>query len=506
MRAGLKSSTAALFIAAALLLTSTSCTPGRSIEVKDSVTLGMIGNSKDEPQPYSSQNSVSSQAVYHQLYDGLTRFNSEGAVEFKLAESMTPNEDLDVWTIKLREGVKLHNGEEFIADDVISSIRFILDPNNAFAPSTQLGFIDISKIRRVDDHTVELALKKPYGPVPAAFAHDRLVMRSVRGASEKNPVGTGPFKLDSFTPGQQANFTRFEDYWGKQSGFRNLRIQFFQEQPAITNALRGGQIDIAYSLPFTDIEPLSRVEGIEILASDSASYLLIEMNITAKPFNDQRVREAMRLLVDREQIKTNAYGGYATVANDYIGNNTACEPPKLPQRVQDLARARALLEEAGVSDLSFELVTDAAYPGMLETGQLFAQQAAAIGVKIEVRKLDVATFLNRWREWPAAIGFTSSPYLVTATNHFLPGGEENATNFNDAEYNALAERLYATVDVAMQCSLIAQMQAIEWDRGGDIVPTYSKAVTAYRNTIKGLKADLYGRSSFQFEGVSAAKN
>ena len=493
--------TAAAIASIAVATTLLGCAPATGGASGDTLTLGMVGNTKDEQQPYSAQNSVSSQAVYHQLYDGLTRFDGSGAVQYELAESMTANDAHDVWTIALRQGVTLHNGEEFIADDVIDSLEYMLDPENAYAPSSQLAFIDPDGLKKLDDYTVELTLAEPYGPVPDAFADDRMAMRSVRGASAEEPVGTGPFTLDSFTPGQQAQLTRFDDYWGEQPEFENLTIQFFQEQPAITNALRGGQIDVAYSVPFTDVETLADEEGINVLASESASYLLIELNTATEPFDDPRVREALRLVVDREQIKENAYGGYATVANDYIGNNSACAPPDVPQRTQNLERARELLAEAGVEDLSFELVTDAAFPGMMETGQLFAQQAAAAGVTVEVRKLDVATFLNRWLEWPALIGFTSNPYLVTATNHFLPGGEENATNFDDAEYNEIAAQLYAATDPAEQCSFVAELQAIEWDRGGDIVPTYSQVVTAYRDGVTGLREDLYGRTSYQFDGV-----
>lgn len=496
----------ALITGALLVGTLAACAPssqgGTATGNAGSLTLGMIGNSKDERQPYSEGNSVSSQAVYQQLYDGLTSFDAEGAVQYELAESMTANDSLDVWTINLREGVEMHNGDEFIADDVIDSLRYMLDPENAYAPSTQIAFIDPEGLKKVDDHTVEMRLLHPYGPVPDALADDRIVMRSIRGATPEEPVGTGPFTLDSFTPGQQAALTRFEDYWGEKPGFEKLTIQFFPEQPAITNALRGGQIDVAYSVPFTDVAALESEEGVEILASDSASYLLIEMNTQVEPFDDPRVREAMRLLVDRDQIKQNAYAGFASVANDYIGNNTACAPPQVPQREQEIERAKQLLAEAGAENLELELVTDGAFPGMMEVGQLYAQQAEQAGVTIQVKKLDVATFLNRWREWPFLIGFTSNPYLVTATNHFLPGGEENATNFDDAEYNEIAAKLYATADPAEQCEYVAQLQTIEHERGGDIVPSYSQSITAFRDRVSGLEPDLYGRTAYRFAGVT----
>ncbi|MHA3724696.1 ABC transporter substrate-binding protein [Leucobacter sp. HY1910] len=466
------------------------------------LTIGMVGNTKDEQQPYSAQNSVSGGALYQQIYDGLTRYDSTGEVVYDLAEAMTPNDTLDVWTINLRKGVKLHNGEEFVADDAIESIKYMLDPENAFAPSTQIAFVDPEGLTKVDDYTVEMKLLNPFGPVPDAFADDRIAMRSIEGATAEEPVGTGPFVLDSFTPGQEATLTRFDDYWGEQIEIEHLKFSYLQDQPAITNALRGGQIDIAYSVPFTDVKTLESENGIEILASDSASYQLLEMNMDEAPFDDPRVREALRLVVDRERVVENAFGGYATVANDFIGNNTSCPAPDVPQRKQDIEQAKKLLAEAGVENLELELVTDAAFPGMMEVGQLFAQDAQKAGVTVNVKKLDVATFLNRWLEWPFMIGFTSNPYMVTATNHFLPGGEENATHMDDPEYNELAAKLYATADPDEQCEIITQLQSIEHDRGGDIVPAFSQSITAYRDRVEGLTPDLFGRTAFQLEGVS----
>lgn len=481
------------------------CAPGSgqlSGSIDGSLTIGMVGNTKDELQPYSAQNSVSGGALYQQIYDGLTRYDAQGEVVFDLAESMTPNDTLDVWTITLRKGVKLHNGEEFVADDVIESIEYMLDPENAFAPSTQISFVDPDGLTKIAEYTVEMRLLRPFGPVPDAFADDRLAMRSIDGASVDEPVGTGPFVLDSFTPGQQATLTRFDDYWGETTGVEKLTFSYLQDQPAITNALRGGQIDIAYSVPFTEVQALEAEDGIEILASDSASYQLLEMNMDEAPFDDPNVREALRLVVDRERIVNNAFGGYATVANDFIGNNTSCEAPDVPQRAQDIERAKQLLAEAGAEDLTLELVTDGAFPGMMEVGQLFAQDAQKAGVTVKVKKLDVATFLNRWLEWPFMIGFTSNPYLVTATNHFLPGGEENATHMDDSEYNALADELYATADPDEQCKIVTQLQAIEHERGGDIVAAYSQSITAYRDRVQGLEPDLFGRTAFQLDGVT----
>ncbi len=134
---------------------------------------------------------------------------------------------------------------------MIDSVAHVLDPKTAASGATLIDFIDPAKIEKKSDHTVVFTLKRPVGIVPETFANPRLLMR---GLDDKGrPVGTGPFVIDSFVPGQQALLHRFDAYWGEKPGFTNLRIVSFQEQEAITNALLGRQIDVAYSVPFTDV-------------------------------------------------------------------------------------------------------------------------------------------------------------------------------------------------------------------------------------------------------------
>ncbi|MHA3724698.1 ABC transporter substrate-binding protein [Leucobacter sp. HY1910] len=462
----------------------------------------MVGGTTDELQPYAQHGSVSNLALYQQLYEGLTTFDKDGAVQYVLAESMEPNETLDTWTIHLREGVKLHNGEDFTATDVQESLQAMLDPAAAWAFSSSIDFVDPNKIKVVDEHTLELELSEPVGPLPELFAMDRILMRSTKNASEAEPVGTGPYQIESFTPGQEAKVVKFDDYWGEKATIDEVTLAYFQELTAVTNALHGGQIDVAHGLPFTEVANFESDPSIELLAADSAAFSLIGMRTDIAPLNDPRVREALRLVIDREKIVSNAYGGYATVANDFVTLNTACDAPEVPQRKRDISHAKQLLKEAGVADLSLELVTNAGQPGMLETAQLFAQQAAEAGIDIQVNRLDTAAFLNEWTEWPFYIGRSSSPYIITATNHFSPGGSENASHFDDKEYNDTVAKLYETSDPAQQCELIGELQQIEYERGPYITPAFGQQIVFYRNNVHGLEPSLYGHTAYDLAGVT----
>lgn len=486
-----------------LLLTSCSA-PASSGAGGDSLTVGMVGSAGDTQNPYQFQGSTSSSALFRQMFDGLAQRANDGSVQLALAASIEPNDSNDIWTITLREDIKLHSGEPFIAEDVAESLRWMIDPENAFTYATQLDWLTSpEQIVVVDDHTVKLNLAEPFGLVPEMLAMERINMRSVRnGATEAEPEGTGPFVLDALSPGQEAKLTRFDDYWGEKPTIKYLTIAFFTEQNAVTNAIRGGQIDVAQGIPFPEMPALEADPNLELLVSDTAAYPVIAMNATHEPFDEAKVREALRMSVDRERIVTNAFGGYASVANDFIGKNTSCAPPDVPQRTQDIEGAKELMAEFGAEGASVELVTDGAFPGMMEMAQLVADDAAKVGLDISVRKLDVGTFLDRWLEWPFFISFTSNPYETTAKAHYLPGGSENGTGFDDGEYTALSEKLYQTADADAQCRLIEQMQTIEYERGGYLIPVIGQQITVHRSNVKGLEPDLYGRSAYVVTGVT----
>ncbi|MBB5625908.1 ABC transporter substrate-binding protein [Sphaerisporangium krabiense] len=463
------------------------------------LSLGVVGGTKDMLYPYAPQQTISEEVLWQNTLDQLTMYAPDGSVKYALAESMTPNKKLDVWTVKLRPGVKLHSGKTFGADDVIFSVRSLLT-EKGYPFAANLDFVDPDGQKKVDDLTVEFHLKRPFGPFAAAWAYSSFKM--IGASSTKDKVdGTGPFTVKSFSPGAQAVLERYDAYWGTKPGFGTLNVRFFQDQTAITNALRGGQIDVAPSVPFSDAKTLE-AGGVKVLKSDSMNVLSLDMRTDIAPFKDVRVREAMKLIVDREQIASNAFGGFAKPANDYNGVSSSCPAPDVAQRAQDIAKAKQLLAEAGQSDLKVELVTDGAFPGMMELAQLFAQQASEAGVTVTVRKMDVATLLNKWLEWPFIINITSSPMINAITDHLLPKGGNNAAHFDDPEFNKIAADLFASSDADQQCGDIQKLQKIQWERGGSIIAVTSQDLTPYTTRVRGLQPDVLGRSAYLYGGVS----
>lgn len=498
----------AAVITATMLLTSCSSGGGDGAggepagnEDGGTLTYGMMGAANDEMTPWPMQRNVSQSVFSEQVYEGLTTYGPDGSLVYRLAESMEPNEMLDTWTVHLRDGVKFHDGTDFDADDVIYSIEWMLDPANQYPAATQLNMVDPAGVSKVDDLTVEVKLLRPYGPFPQVWTQNRLPMASSDPSSGPE-IGTGPWAVTDFTPQQQATFDRFEDYWGEKPGFGHLDIVNFPDQASMVNALRAGQIDIANSVPFPEIAGLLQSDQLASVESEAVGGLTLSMRLDAAPFDDPKVVEAFRLMVDREQMLSNAYGGFGVIGNDMRTRATACPAPKVEQREQDTERAKQLLEEAGQSGLKVELVTDGMFPGMMETAQLFAQHAAQAGVTVEVKQLDVADFLSKYGEWPLSIGLDGGDYFSMIPSYFQPGGEQNITHFDDAEYNDLADQLFATADENEQCGFITRMLEIEWKRGGDIISVQGNSVVVHNKRVVGLTPDRWGRTSYNFRGVT----
>lgn len=469
----------------------------------DTLNLGTIGSTHDSIYPYVHDESVSEGAMWDNEFDNLTELEPDGSVSMALAQSMTPSDGDKVWTVKLRPGVEKHNGGTLDADDLIWSIKTMLAKKTVFQAAANMSFVDPNGLKKIDDMTVQFTLKEPYGPFPQAMSYEPFKIMGADSTPAK-PDGTGPFTMTSFTPGREAILTKFDGYWGKKPGFTTLHMYFFNDQTAVVNALLGKQIDVATTIPYANAKTLKDA-GINLLISDSAQHITLDMRSDIAPFNNADVRRAMMLIVDREQVVQNAYSGYASIANDYDGHDTSCPGPDVPQRKQDLNEAKKLLAAAGQPHLKVSIVTDDAFPGMLATAQLLAQQASKIGVTITPKKIDTATLLSKWLDWPFVVNVSSSPYINMVPDHLLPTGQDNASHWNNKQFNDLAAKLALEPDPSKQCGLIAQLQKIQYEDGASIIPADMKNITPYSPKVHGLVDDLYARSAYMFGGVTIDK-
>lgn len=426
------------------------------------------------------------------LYDPLVGLDHEGKVKYILAESIASDAAGQRYVIKIRRGVVAHDGSPFGAADVLFNFKRIVE--SEMQGAAMLGDIDFASTRVVDPMTLELVFSQPYSiliDTLAGLPYYYMVPQSWR---EDDPVGTGPFRFESFQPGSQSTFVRFEDYWDEDKPYLD-RVTVLNMSDEITqvNALLSGQVDAIDYLSAQAV-PQLQAAGQVLTISQTGGWAPITIPTNTAPFNDSRVRQALRLLVDRHQINDVVFGGYGTVANDVFGPYDR-KSDTFTQRERDVDEAKALLKSAGVGPMDLTMITNDIVPAQRSIAQLFSQQAKAAGVNISVRFENTTTFFANSYLKTAEISqdyWYYVPYLSNAAGATVPGAPFNATFFDDEEYGKLYQAAVATSDTARQTEHVHEMQRIDYERGGNIIPVFYPIIDASSPRVGGMVKDVSG--------------
>jgi peptide/nickel transport system substrate-binding protein len=459
----------------------------KNVRSGGSLRVGVAGGGADDSIDAHIPATVPDISRVFQLYEPLADRDINSDFELVLAESIEPEKGAEAWTIRLKPGITFHNGKPVTADDVLFSLRRITDPKDPKTGEASISYIDLDRSRKLDKRTVRLQLKFANVGFPDDLGQyfNSIVPTDY---DPKKPVGTGPFMFDSFTPGERSVFKKNPDYW--RDGLPRVDevtiIDFPDDTPRV-NALLSGQVDAITNLPPGQIAQVKSNDQFKVLISETGGWQPFTMRVDQAPFKDVKVRQAMRLLVDREQMISQVLSGQGRVANDLYSPYDPAYNSDLPQRKQDLDQAKSLLRQAGQSDLRVELVTSPVFQGIVEAAQVIAEQAKGAGVAINVRKVDTGTFYgDNYLSWTFAQDFWATrTYLSQVAQGSLPESPYNETHWKDPEFLDLIGQARAELDDDKRTDLLKAAQKIEWERGGLIVWSFSNQIDAYNTTVGG---------------------
>jgi peptide/nickel transport system substrate-binding protein len=398
-----------------------------------------------------------------------------------LATSWTPNSKADVWTFKIRPGVKFHNGQALTADDVVYTYQLHTNPKGeANALSAFGGVLTPAGVKKVDDFTVEFHLSAPNGNFPYLTSSDNYNMIILpKGYDpakwQSTFLGTGPFKLGSYTPKSGATFTRNESYWGKKALPSSTQFTFYDTQNPMILGLTGGTIDVVGQFAVAGAQELL-TGSYNIIKLKSSAHRQLSMRNDKAPFTDARVRQAIALTLDRPAIVKALFQGFADVGNDspfapvYPSTNTS-----VAQRTKDIAKAKSLLAAAGHgSGFSTQLVTEN-FVEIPQYAQIVAQSAKEIGVNIGLKVesssqyYGKATFGNSdWLDATMSLvdyGHRGVPNVFLTSpletyNAKTGTGTWNAAHFANAQYDKLVAQYIAASDLGTQKTLAGQIETL----------------------------------------------
>ena len=384
-----------LAVMGALAVVLAACT---SDEGSGGTLVAAQGAEPDRLDPHLTSAFASFQ-ILENVYDTLVQPGDDLTMEPALAESWEVSDDQLTWTFTLRENVTFHNGRDLVADDVVYSYERIMDPDTGAANAFR--FASVESVTAPDDSTVVITLTRPTPNLLVnigGFKGMAIIPQEIvdDGTIDTTPVGTGPFVFVSSSPDQGIELERNDDYW--QDGLPLLDgVRFVQIPDAtvkLTN-LRTGEVDWIDSVPPQDLESLADEESVVLERVPGGDYHYFALNQTREPFDNPDVRRAIAMAIDRPAIAEAAQFGAATANQTAIPEGNFWHYDFAPYGVADVDGARALLDGAGVTDLSIEFMVSSEFPETVTQAQVIASQLEPLGISVEISDVDFGTWLDR---------------------------------------------------------------------------------------------------------------
>ncbi|MGI4943887.1 MAG: ABC transporter substrate-binding protein, partial [Janthinobacterium lividum] len=365
---------------------------------------------------------IGDEYIYDNLvFNGLTRIREDLQLEGDLAERWSTSDDTRTWTFHLRPGVRFHNGSVLVAADVVAFFKRLMDPAVAAPSRTQYDMI--TAVSAPDPATVVFALSIPYGGFADILA-DRQVKITPQGIdAARTPVGTGPFRFVSYTPGDRLVLARNPDYF--EPGLPKLdgvELRVIPEMSVKIAALQAGDIDVVWDLPLDQVKTLGADSSLRVDSLPTASWDGAIMNNLIPPFNDKRVRQAFHLAVDKADVVELTLFGQGAPTISPI-------PPSHPFYARDLAvpkadpaAARRLLAEAGYPQgVKVTIMAPIGRPVRERLAVTLQQLAKPGGFDIAVQRVPFSSFVTEVSgKAPLYIdGFFGRPTIDTSVYAFL---------------------------------------------------------------------------------------
>ncbi len=439
--------------------------------------------------------------VVRQVCENLTQTNPGAITVPLLLESWEANDTVDQWTLKLREGILFNDGSPFNADTVLFNFGEWLNPEVGSSMLGLLGYLDgdIGRVEKVDDLTVRLNLARPEIGVPENLFHypSAIMKEGFGGDFIKEPIGTGPFTLEDYVPGERIVLKARSDYWGKSEDGSALPyldgITFVDlDKDASVSALEGGEIDTFYQPRPADMAALDGADNITSNVASTSSVTVLRMRMDIEPFNDIRVYNAVKKCQDRQKILNLAWLGAGDLGADahIAPSQPAYAPREIPEL--DIEGAMALMEEWSADTgnslpLAVTLVTKND-DGEAEFAQVLKEQMDKAGFDVTLDITEAGGYWERWDEVSLGItAWTDRPlctmliplaYVADAEGNPVPWNE---TRWVDDEFIEVFNEAAGTLDLEARRELVGKLQDIMLERAPIGIP-YFKGVGSLLNS------------------------
>jgi len=424
------------------------------------------------------------------LYDRLVKPDDNGIPSPELAESWEVDETATVWTFHLREGVTFHDGSPLTSKDVVSTLKHCLDPDTEAPIASTLGIIDLEGFETPDDQTVVIKLTQPHADFTVLLMdyRARILKEGSIPTIEETGLGTGPFKLESLDRDGTTLLAANDDYWAGKPGVSAIEVIGIADADARTQALLAGQIHEG-SVPPEKLPLFEENPNFEVRQAPSGGWKVLVMNTTLEPFDDVRVRQAMKLVVDRQAMLDLVLQGRGTIAYDHPvwpGDQYYTELAY----ERDVAQAKDLLAEAGYPDgLDVELYFSEVDATFSKMAVVYKEMAAEAGINVELKQVPTDDYWNEiWLIKPFMASYWGERPADQVLNEvFRSGASWNETAWDNPDYDALLDQARQEVDAEKRTALYHQAEALLAEDGGSIIPFFINTISVISKDVAYMK-------------------
>ncbi len=499
--------------------------------------------------PHGS-NDVPSEQIRDTIYEPLLTQDENFEIVPVLAEEYEQIDDT-TWEFKLREGVTFHDGSEFNAEVVKANIERVKDIAKASPRSFLLDMV--SEVNIIDDYTVELVTEYPFAPLANNLTHgagkmiskdlidadyqqaldeagsdlsldEYYELRDAGGSEhedvaneisayvgqlvESEPVGTNYFKFDSRSPGEQTSVVRNDDYWGDTALLDGVTFKVVSEPGSRIAELESGSSDAILATLSSNIERVDSNEDVTLLRNDSVSIDYIGFNTEKEPFNDPKVRQAITHAFDSEAVLEGVYNGSGTPAEAPLAPGVLGYSEDLEGLDYNMERAQELLNEAGVEDLTINLMVNDDNPERVDVALWLQESLSTLGITVNVEQVE-------WGAYLAATGAGEHDMFILGwsnstgdpDNGISPlfhsdniGDTGNRSFYNNPELDSILDEARQSTEESEREQLYMDAQQILVDEAPAIFIRHGENLNAHGNHVEGFEGDAY--NIFDFRGTS----
>lgn len=435
--------------------------------------------------------------IHHKVYEGLVRMDKESKYVGALATEWKQLDDV-TWEFKLRSGVTFHDGTPFNAEAVKATIARVQDP--AVGSNRANLFEAIKEVKVVDDQTVQFILHYPYTPLLSVLASAEGGILSPKAIEQygkeltKHPTGTGPYKFESWTPGQEVVLVKNDSYWGDKPKLDKVVFKTVPEDTTRLAMVETGEAQVAEQLPVTEVDRVQNSTSMTLGRYASFSSEHIGINTKKKPFDDVRVRQAIAHAIDKPSIIQGVYNDVGTAAHASVSPTMVGYSPNVKDAKYDLELSKKLLAEAGYANGFKATIYLNDNKARINVAEVLQQQLKQINIDLEVKVLEFGAYIDAATKgetdlfisgWGNATGDADyNQYNLFHTKS--QGAAGNHSFYSNPEVDKLIEEGRKEKDEEKRKQIYEKAQQIEMDEAALVPYRYSENLAAIEKGVEGV--------------------